>query len=85
MLRAVRLLESVTAGVLAVVIAEVVVILLLVGGPLAVTAFQFRASGGDVGGGSFSINAGFLLLIAVVAGVAGFVWQWRRGRGTPVH
>ncbi len=78
-----RLLKSVLAGVLAVVIAEVALIACSIIVPLVTTAFEARKSGGGIGSIGVVLNAGVLLVMAVVAGIAGFLWQWRRSRPTP--
>jgi len=78
-----RLLKSVLAGVLAVVIAEVALIACFILVPLVTRTFEARTSGGGIGAIAVVLNAGVLLVMALVAAIAGFLWQWRRSRPTP--
>lgn len=77
---AVRLVKSVGVGLMAAVVATVLALVVLT---LAGYAYIWvQMSGGSGGIGGYESGLELPLLAGLAAGIAGFVWQWRRGRPT---
>lgn len=77
-----HLMKSVLVGVVAAVLAAVavaaVMIVFSIGAVIEVESYS--DAGGGIGAEYVSINPAAAYLAGVVAGVAGFAWQWRRTR-----
>jgi len=81
-----RLAKSLFVGVLAGTVTTAAIGALFVAFPIGATtqSYSYTDGGGGIGAEAVSINLAVPLLLGVVAAVAGFFWQWRRGRPTPV-
>ena len=77
-----RLIKSLAVGALATVLGLIVTLAVwMLAGYLQMWAQMSDGSGGI---GAYSTNIQIPVLVSLAAGLAGFVWQWRRGRRVPV-
>jgi len=77
-----RVVKAVLVGVLAAGVAAIAVGALLLWRSIGVTtqSYSYSDAGGGIGADVVVFNTAAPMLVAMVAGVSGFVWQWKRAR-----